>query len=198
MSQLFTRLDENAARAALEHARAELGVDIAADEAPRWLVTPLTAQRHALGDGPTAPVLERTTGESGQEQWLLITPGDAAGAQMRVSGVPVGIGVRVLAHRDELRLGSEAQRCFFSDESLPTISAYPGPEGAHCPRCQLEIEIDDDAVCCPNGSCRVWHHQSATKELPCWTYEPICALCDRETDLDGELQWVPEEVQRRG
>jgi hypothetical protein len=196
MSQLFAQLDESAARGARERASADLGADLDEADGPRWLCTPLTAERHLLGDGPGAPALERTTGPAGQEQWLLITPDSAAGGEVRVNGVPVGIGVRALAHRDELRLQGQVPRVFFSDESLPTISAYPGPAGAHCPRCQLEIEIGDDAVCCPNSGCRVWHHQSAAKDLLCWTYEPMCALCDRETDLEGELQWVPEEVRR--
>jgi hypothetical protein len=196
MAQLFTKLDENAARAALEHARAESGADLTPDEGPRWLVTPLEGERHALGGGPDGPVFERVSDESGSERWLLLTPGDTGGAVIRVSGVPVGVGIRILSHADELRVGEDTPRAFFSDESLPATGAFPGPAGACCPRCQIEIEVDDDAVRCPNGRCRVWHHQSAEKELLCWTYDAACALCDHETALDGELQWIPEEVRR--
>ncbi len=195
MSQLFSQLDESARAAALDHARALHGVDLSADEGPRWLVTPLSGARHLLGDGPASAVLERATDESGEEEWVLISHDNTAGAEVRVSGVPVGTGLRVLRHGDELQLVG-APRTFFSDESLSTIEPYVGPAGARCPRCQLEIEIGDDAVRCPG--CRVWHHQSAANELLCWTYTPICALCDRETDLQGELEWVPDEVHGRG
>ena len=84
MAQLFTKLDENAARAALEHARAESGADLTPDEGPRWLVTPLEGERHALGGGPDGPVLERVSDESGSERWLLLTPGDTGGTVIRV------------------------------------------------------------------------------------------------------------------
>ena len=85
MAQLFTQLDESAARAARERARAELGEDVAVDEGTRWGVTPLTVGPYELGEGLERAVVVRTTDESRQEQWLLFAPAGAPSQVVRGS-----------------------------------------------------------------------------------------------------------------
>jgi hypothetical protein len=139
------------------------------------MATPLAGDYAAFG-------LQRSGGEP--ESWVAI--GSPA---LHVNGVALDVGIRVLRDRDEVRVGDA--RAYFSAEALPVVVAFPGAERpVFCPRCQQEIAPQSAAVRCP--SCGVWHHQA--DELPCWTYDAKCALCDQPTALDGGLRWSPEEV----
>jgi hypothetical protein len=134
-------------------------------------------------------VLFRAADLSGADIWLAM---QSPAGPLRVNGVRVDTGLRVLAHRDELRLAAGGQLIFYSTESLAQVVVYE-PETAeapaHCPRCRRAIEPGTLAVLCPGPGCRVWHCQA--DESPCWTFAPGCALCQHPTDLDAELRWVP-------
>jgi len=125
-------------------------------------------------------------GAAGREEWVLVA---GAGRRARVNGVPVCLGMRVLAHKDEIAL--EGQRAFFSTERVAKVEPFPGAERkVFCPRCKLEIKTGTPAVQCPNPECRLWHHETA--ELNCWTYTPQCSSCPQETRLGGDYRWIPE------
>jgi hypothetical protein len=177
------------------------------DGGSEWLVASLEDDAHVLcgdaeislrprrladsvgsnGDGATRPVILRIAASSGDECWSVIhTPGSS----LRINGTALLTGIRVLAHKDELRLRGTAGRVFFSLERLARVVPFDGVENSHCPRCQTVIERQTPAVRCPQ--CGVWHHQSG--EFPCWTYSPTCALCDQPTGLEGGFRWIPEEV----
>jgi hypothetical protein len=104
--------------------------------------------------------------------------------------MPVPSGIRVLSHRDELRLTGVAGRAFFSLEGFARVDPFAGVEGSRCPRCQQPIELETPAVCCPQ--CRVWHHES--EEFSCWTYSATCALCNQPTEFEAGFRWTPDEV----
>jgi hypothetical protein len=192
MSQIFTEIEAAQARELLL-ASAAGDASSAEQSLPRWLLTRLDEAELVLGAGDTAPRLLRTSDELGRECWVVTSP---PGSAVRINGVPVGPGLRVLVHRDELRVGSDEPRRFFSDERLAQVRPFDGPEGGHCPRCRLEVEPGDASVQCPR--CDVVYHQSVERELPCWTYATTCSLCSTETALDGELAWVPQAEASRG
>lgn len=160
------------------------------DAAGEWAVLPL-AGAVDLGHRPpraeageAAVVLRPLAGGSG---WALVAR-SGAGARVRVNGEPLLGDLRVLADRDQLRLGDEA--LYFSTENPARVEPLAQAERPlACPRCRQTIAPATPAVRCP--ACGVWHHQS--EELPCWTYAPTCALCPRSTDLQAGLQWSPEE-----
>jgi len=119
--------------------------------------------------------------------WVLMA--GAKGA-VRVNGIALATGMRVLADRDEIRVGS-SHTLFFSAESLARIEPFVGAnQRLFCPRCKQEIVKEAMAVMCP--ACGVWHHQS--DDLPCWTYSSSCALCPQPTDLNAGYRWTPEEL----
>jgi hypothetical protein len=112
----------------------------------------------------------------------------------RWNGLPLPLGVRVLRHRDEIRLGSLGT-AFFSTETLARVVKYPGPAAVKCARCGDTIETGLPAVQCPN--CDVWYHQGidgAGRDKPCWTYAPTCIFCPHGTRLDAGYQWSPEDL----
>ncbi|MBW2295893.1 MAG: hypothetical protein JRG89_12595 [Deltaproteobacteria bacterium] len=176
MAQLFSELTPEEAR---DH-QPDVGAP------PRWRLTPLEGDQHTL-DGAEKVMLFRAADLSGADIWVAM---QSPTGTLRVNGVPVATGLRVLAHRDELRMGVGGPLLYFSNEALPRVVAYDpaaSDETAHCPRCRRLIEPGTLAVQCPG--CRVWH--CLTEATPCWTYTPDCALCQHPTDLEGELRWVP-------
>ncbi|MAE64932.1 MAG: hypothetical protein CMJ18_11740 [Phycisphaeraceae bacterium] len=137
----------------------------------------------AQGDAALVTLVRSDSDE--RQEWALVC---ADPKRVRVNGAPV-FGLRMLEHRDELRL--DAGRALFSTETLPVITPFAGPKGAKCPRCMLEIEHETDSVRCP--TCHVAHHQTAKR--PCWTYSDLCAACvDHPTALDGGYRWTPEDL----
>lgn len=162
------------------------------DEKGGWSAVPLDGGAVALTAHPPrrcgepAPVELRHAVIDGEAVWAVLA---APGAPVRVNGLAVTGGIRVLTDRDEIAVGG-AGTVFFSAESLARVEPFPGAERTlFCPRCKLPVEPGAPAVRCP--ACSVWHHQS--EELPCWTYAAACALCPQPTDLAGGFRWTPEE-----
>jgi hypothetical protein len=166
------------------------------EDGSEWPVASLEGGRHALwgdteaslrprratpADDGSRPLILRMPDSPGDECWVVIhTPGDA----LRLNGTALVTGIRVLSHRDELRLARVAGRAFFSLEGLAGVAAFDGAEGSRCPRC----------VRCPQPRCGVWHHES--EEFGCWTYSPTCSFCDQPTELEGGFRWTPDEMVR--
>lgn len=123
---------------------------------------------------------------AGGAVWSLIA---SPGFAVRVNGHAPSAGLRVLADRDEIRVG-RSRRYFFSTESPAVVQSFPGTESAVlCSRCRQQIEKGASAVRCPG--CGLWYDESA--ELPCWTYAPKCVRCNTRTALDAGFQWTPED-----
>lgn len=176
------------------------------EEGSEWPVALLEEDRHVLwGDAEASlrprrappagegshPLILRLPESPGVERWVVIhTPGRA----LRLNGTALVTGIRVLSHRDELRLAGVAGRAFFSLEGLAAVVPFEGLEGSRCPRCQQPIQPGTPAVRCPQPRCGVWHHES--DEFPCWTYSPTCSLCDQSTELEGGFRWTPDEEVR--
>jgi hypothetical protein len=174
------------------------------EDGTEWPVARLEGDRHALwgdaevslrprraghADDGSLPLILRVADSPSDERWVLVhSPGSA----LRINGTALVTGIRVLSHRDELRLAGIAGRVFFSLEGLAHVAPFDGVEGSRCPRCQQPIEPGSPAVRCPQ--CGVWHHES--EEFGCWTYSPICSLCDQPTALEGGFRWTPEEMVR--
>ena len=145
--------------------------------------TPVRRRRTPDG-GPAGTLLLRGDGE-GDRAWVLVTGRD--GPRTQVNGVPLVLGVRVMADRDALRVGDV--RMFFSTETLPRVEAYPeeAPE-VPCARCRSPLRAGDPAVRCP--ACGLWHHEASGRQ--CWTYDVRCGNCDQPTALDAGWRWTPE------
>ena len=121
------------------------------------------------------------------ETWALLC---APQSDVRLNGLPVPLGLAVLADRDELRIPGHLVR-FFSTESLAHVEACPDTTAdSFCPRCKQAIEHGSAAVRCPG--CGLWHH--ASDDLPCWSYAPTCAGCSQDTALNAGFRWTPEEL----
>ncbi len=121
-----------------------------------------------------------------QEVWVLLL---REGTDLRVNGMPVLGGLRVLRDRDEIAVGGS--RLYFSTERLARVDPFPGIEErvVACPRCKQPIQPHTPSVRCPG--CGLWHHQ--TEDLPCWTYSAVCSMCNQKTDLDAGFSWTPED-----
>lgn len=121
----------------------------------------------------------------GASVWALIV---SAGSGIRVNSCGVPAGLRVLADRDEIRVGAEAS--YFSSETLAAVEPFPGADRpTYCGRCRQPIEVGSPAVRC--AGCGIWYHQGA--DLPCYTYAEKCTFCGHPTALDSGFAWVPEE-----
>jgi len=109
---------------------------------------------------------------------------------LRVNGQELFIGIAVLRDRDEILLSGRT-RLYFSTEEQAKIEPFPGGENqVFCARCRQVIQPGTPAVRCP--SCGHWCEQSESK--PCWTYGPLCPLCDQPTAFNAGLRWTPEEL----
>jgi hypothetical protein len=123
----------------------------------------------------------------GPEQWTLFA---VPWRGVRVNGIEVTSGIRVLADRDEIHVPGFAP-VYFSTERLAAIRPCPvGAAALICPRCRQPIDADSPAVACPG--CGVWHH--GHDPLTCWSYAPRCALCPQPTELSAGFQWTPESL----
>jgi hypothetical protein len=121
----------------------------------------------------------------GRAAWTMIA---SSGADVRVNSRTVPAGLRVLADRDEIRVGNDV--LYFSTERLAAIEAFPvAGRVVFCGRCRQQIDPGSPAVCCP--SCGIWYNQSP--DLPCWTYSDKCTFCGHPTALDAGFAWTPEE-----
>ena len=170
-------------------------------ENDRWAVLPLAGGAVSLTVSPPRLVDSSAQAQTAgaaillppsakpQEDWVLLT---GSGAEVRVNGLLLALGLRVLADRDEIRV-TGAGTVFFSTERLARIAAFPS-EGSEkfCPRCKLPLEAGSPAVRCPN--CAVWYHQHEQQQRECWTYAEACALCSWPSDLDAGYSWTPEDL----
>lgn len=115
-------------------------------------------------------------------QWVIVGP-----PTVRINGAALGVGVRVLDHRDEIRI--DGVRTFFSTERQPGVAPAPLTDpAAVCPRCTRPIPAETPAVRCPQ--CGVLHHESGTRG--CWRYAATCTMCDQPTALDAVPRFTPE------
>ncbi len=161
------------------------------EEDHNWKAVVLSGDAQALGGQSPAPtavggaaMVRRTS--AGRKGWLLLVPPDAP---VRVNGVPVRTGIRMLDDRDSIRLG-DAPQLYFSTERLAAVVAQPrGERPGYCERCKTVIEVGSPAVECPQ--CGARHHQS--DELPCWTYAARCSRCEQLTEESG-YRWTPEAL----
>lgn len=176
-----------------------------------WGIVPLTGDTYRLTGFPDRPVgratrarqggegeegtepcgvkllREPARGPNSEDTWLLLADPSSA---LRVNGLPLPLGARVLRDRDELDLDGLAP-VFFSGESLARVEPLPETgRDVHCPRCRQLLVPGTEAVRCP--SCKVWHHQSS--EFGCWDYAERCALCPQLTDLEAGFRWTPQEL----
>ena len=134
---------------------------------------------------PAARLIQ--SGAEGAALWALVSPMRSG---VRVNGRVVAAGLRVMADRDEIRIGDS--QFFFSAESIAEVVAFPGAvRPVFCGRCRLPLAAGSPAVCCPE--CAIWHHQGGKENRLCWTYAPTCSYCQTQTGLGSELKWAPEE-----
>ena len=138
------------------------------------------------GGAGQAAILVRCAGDRAADIWALLA---RPGAGVAVNGLPVDLGMVVLADRDAIGWPLAAP-VFFSTERLAAAEPFPADARGFCPRCKDPMEAGATAVRCPG--CGVWHH--AAGERPCWTYGPQCAACPQPTALDGGFRWTPEEL----
>ena len=119
--------------------------------------------------------------------WLLLTE---PGADVRVNGHRLHLGIRLLHDQDHIHLGGHGHY-FFSTEQLATVTACPAlGRPVFCPRCKLPLIAGKESVQCP--SCGTRHHQD--DEKPCWTYDATCAVCGQPSALDAGFRWTPKEL----
>jgi hypothetical protein len=119
------------------------------------------------------------------EDWILLA-GDRQ--PVRVNGFPLHTGLRLLQHRDRIRIGSE-DPVWFSTERLAHVEPFPGSvRPTRCARTKIELTPEAPAVCCPE--CGTWYAQS--DQQPGWTYGDSCVMCRHPTDLTAGFRWIPE------
>lgn len=117
---------------------------------------------------------------------------------VRVNGLVVVAGMRVLQHKDELWVGAE--QMFFSAESTPVAEIFQGNTSkrpSRCPICRDAMRDGQQVVRCP-GCSRLFHQIEATNETParlCWTYLSECKFCEHPTSMTGEPTWRPDEEE---
>ena len=126
-------------------------------------------------------------GDRQNETWVLQS---SAREGLRVNGLPLVAGIRVLEDLDELRIGG-TERIYFSTERTARVEPFPDQEGdTLCARCRAVITEGEPSVLCPG--CSSWCHQ--TEDLRCWEYAAKCALCDQLTCLDTGFRWTPDNL----
>jgi len=126
-----------------------------------------------------APVAERA-------EFLLLAP---PGCTVWVNQSRVFSGLRVLRHRDAIRIG-RAPTLYFTTERLARVETFAGSdEPTHCPRCRSEILPNDAVVRCPG--CQVAMHEIPAEKRGCWSYSPTCCVCGGSTDFTAGYQWHP-------
>ena len=113
---------------------------------------------------------------------VLVSRPDVA---VRINGLAMPAGLRVLADRDEIRVNHE--RFYFSSQD-PLVVEIRNGEAVACPRCSGMLEPGTPAVRC---HCGAWFHQS--DDQPCFTYGETCPLCNASSQLDAE-PWDPSGI----
>lgn len=169
-----------------------------------WAATEVTATRiseavmrldHRGGEGDgcgddgavaAVPVIAYAGGEP--ERWALIAP---VTQEVRVNGVVVRTGIRMLRDHDEIAT-RDCGTAFFSTERIAAAEAFAGAEAAiHCGRCKQEIKTGEAVVRCP-GCPSLFHEDGMRK---CWTYRDAgCPFCAYPGTLDGQFLWTPASI----
>ena len=113
---------------------------------------------------------------------------------VRLNGLRLQTGIRVLADRDEVKVDSNPP-VFFSAETLAREETFEAGaadgKDIHCPRCKKLVEDGASVVRCP--VCKVAYHYGEEKERNCWCYAPTCT-CGHSTAMDAGFQWTPYEI----
>jgi hypothetical protein len=170
----------------------------------RWTALPLSELPVDVGtDAPRAVAAEHFPVSINQERCrnatVIFPVGEGSsrvnvlvwggGRSVRVNGLALTTGLRVLADKDEIAIGDRTP-LFYTTESVAEIESFAGSaREIFCPRCTLPIGKDKLVVRCPN--CGIIHHQDA--ELGCWTYAAGCAVCAHPTAMEAGFRWTPEE-----
>ncbi len=175
----------------MAHLWIETGDQPAPAQPGEWHLVPLTGSELPLARIPPererSGILVSGGGPAGRAEWHLVARAESG---IRVNGMEIPGGIRVLADQDEIRVPGLGT-LFFSTEQLAAVESLPELSSpVSCPRCRQGIEPGLSAVRCP--SCGIWHHGST--ELPCWTYAPGCAMCGHPTALDAGYRWTPEAL----
>jgi hypothetical protein len=136
---------------------------------------------------PESAALLRSTDNRDHELWIAL---DSRSSGLRINGLPLQTGIRVLSHRDEVRINA-GQAGFFSTERLARVERYGKDDKPICPRCSLPILTGSLSLRCP--ICGVRYHQD-NPSSPCWQYGPECVTCCAPTDPEGGFRWTPEGI----
>jgi hypothetical protein len=130
----------------------------------------------------------RVAGDGLADKWALVW---GRKRSVRLNGLDLPTGVRILADRDEIKV-DDNDPVVFTVETQASVESFPGSENEiRCPRCLKPIEAGSAAIRCP--SCSLWFHCGEEKEKNCWAYSPECT-CGRSTDMEAGFRWTPEEV----
>jgi hypothetical protein len=158
-----------------------------------WRAVPLLAGRVLRGEELGLPGIALYGLPQGAERGALLMA--RPGVWVRVNGLPLLGGVRVLDHKDEI-LAADG-RLYFSLEMTPTLTTFHVPEDGRsptCPICRGPIKDGMAAVQCPG--CGRWFHQAEAADgraaKPCWTYAPTCRFCAHPTAFDTGAAWRPD------
>ena len=169
------------------------------DQDREWAVLPVEEESYLLSVYPPRRIGDPREVKSLRSQVILM-PGTegrwlmqwGALQDVRVNGIRQTLGLRILAHRDEIKVGG-ADAVFFSTEKLARVADFPGGDRpAYCARCKSPIAKGVPSVQCP--MCRVWYHQQPADERPCWTYRERCVFCTQPTDFAAGFRWTPEGI----
>ena len=132
------------------------------------------------------PSVHRVAPSAGRVEFALLVP---PGCPVWVNQTRAFSGLRVLRHRDSVRIG-QAPALYFSTERRARVETFPGSEEpTYCPRCRSEILPNDAMVRCPG--CQVAMHEIPAQERGCWSYAPTCCVCGGPTDFCADYQWHP-------
>jgi hypothetical protein len=158
----------------------------------RWCSEPLGARDNPCDDAGPHPFRVVQFGEQANRQTALLV---SVTKQAFINGTPIIAHVKVLAHQDEILIGSA--RWYFSSESPPQLSEFHLGEGQRRPKCgvcRTQLQDGQPCVVCPRCG-RVFHQVDARDDGPekhCFTYREHC-LCGHPTALSEDHLWQPGE-----
>lgn len=158
----------------------------------RWCSEPIGDGECSIPAAEPRPFSLLPFGPQANRQTALLVP---ATGQACVNGNPVIGHVKVLAHQDEILIGSA--RWYFSSEAQPQLSEFRLGEGQRRPKCgvcRANLEDGQQCVVCPRCG-RVFHQidaQDGRPEKHCFTYREHC-LCGHPTALGNDHLWQPDE-----
>lgn len=157
-----------------------------------WGVMQLTEGHAVLRDDACAPVARADGNDGPNESALLVHRKNgnsplllcAADSNVLVNGSPT-FGIRILADRDEVRVGR--QQFYFSAERVVRPEPFAGPDGTRCARCGIAILKETLAAQC---GCGLWFHES--QDSGCFLYADRCCGCESPTAIDAGFCWSPD------